>query len=203
MDLSFLKYTGLIMFAALAFGFLRRKAGHRKAREDYPALAARLHLEYRPPSSPTQIGTLYGNLRGFVVLVDPDDQRKLIVRFRGEPEIDFRTYSGPRRPSRLEYYSSQNRSFDLFFKTRYVSPELAERLDDVDLPALIAPFQKHYARELKQLNITQHGVTCTLDFGTPPHIPAAAVEELLPALLDWAQAIEPLHTEASLVDQSL
>jgi hypothetical protein len=64
-------------------------------------------------------------------------------------------------------------------------------LDEADLPRLLQPFRQRYRHVAKQLNITEHGVTCVLDFGNPPHIPVAAVEELLPALIDWAEAIEP------------
>jgi hypothetical protein len=194
MDLSsYLKAlpVGLVMFAVMAARFFRRRAGHQKARTDYPALAVRLGLEHRAPTSPNQIGCLQGQMRGFSVLVDPDEQRKLIVRFHGEPDVDLRTYDGPQRPSRLVYYVSHDRVVDGFLKTRYASPAMAEYLDAADLSALVRPFIERYRGAVKQLNITQHGVTCVVDFGTPPHIPARAVEELLPALLDWAEAVEP------------
>jgi len=193
MDWSFLHALpiGLLMFATLAWRFFRRRSHQRNAKTTYPSLAKRLGLGYRPPADAKLIGQLYGTLRGYSVVVDPDEQRKLIVRFRGEPRIDFRSYEGPRCPVGHTYYSSRNRAVDTFFTTRYASEEMVERLDAANLPALLEPFQKGYRAAVKQLNITSHGVTCVLDFGNPPHIPAEAVEDLLPALLDWAEAIEP------------
>jgi hypothetical protein len=193
MDLSVLTSLpiGLLMFAAMVWGFFRRRARQKSAQEDYPALAERLRLARRPPAHPNQIGQLYGTMRGYSVLVDPDEQRKIIVRFRGEPKLDLRSYEGPRCPMGMEYYTAHDRAVDGYLKTRYASPEIALRLDEADLRRLVQPFRERYRHDVKQLNITEHGVTCVLDFGNPPHIPAAAVEELLPALIDWAEAIEP------------
>jgi hypothetical protein len=193
MDLSVLKALpiGLLMFAGLGWSYFRRRAGHRQARDAYPDLAVRLGLAYRAPSSAHGIGQLHGTLRGFAVVVDPDDQRKLIVRFRGEPKIDFRNYENPVHPGKWLHFTSGRRAIDTFFVTRYADPSIAERLRAADLDSLIKPFTERYRYEVKQLNLTQHGVTCVLDFGNPPRIPPAAVEVLLPALLDWAEVIEP------------
>lgn len=193
MDFSFLKAVpiGLLMFAALAWKFFRRRAQQTRAQAEYPELAKRLGLSYRSPTAANQIGRLHGVLRGFAVVVDPDEQRKLIVRFRGEPRIDFRSYEGPVCPADMVYYSSGSREIDRFFPTRFASREIAERLEAADLARLLQPFRGLYRDAVKQLNITQHGVTCVLDFGNPPHIPAQAVLALLPALLDWAELFEP------------
>jgi hypothetical protein len=193
MDLSILKALpiGLLMFAALAWGYFRRRRGHRQAREAYPDLALRLGLLYRAPRSGNGIGQLHGTLRGFSVVVDPDEQRKLIVRFRGEPKIDFRNYESAAHSGKWLHFTSGSRAVDAFFVTRYAEPAMIERLRAADLNTLVKPFTERYRYEVKQMNLTQHGVTCVLDFGNPPRIPPAAVEELLPALLDWAEVIEP------------
>jgi hypothetical protein len=197
MDWTVLKALpiGLVMFTSLVWGVYKRRAGHRHAREDYPALAARLGLVYRPSSSKNQIGQMLGTLRGYSVLVDPDDQRKIIVRFSGTPNLDLRNYESPRRSSQLRYFTFRERVANDFFKTRYVDSDIAERLNAVDVSALLAPFTQRYRYDVKQLNLTEHGVTCVLDFGNPPHIPGVAIEILLPALLDWAEVIEPRPTD--------
>ena len=182
---------GLLMFLGMALAFIKRQRDHSSAQDAYPALAQRLGLAYRPSSHPGGIGRLSGRMAGYAVLVDPDEQRKLIVRFRGEPSIDFRTYEIPGRPPQLRSYSSGSARFDAFFKTRYASPELIQRLSKLDLDDLLTPFGGRYCRQIKQVNVTSDGVTCVLDFGHPAHIPAAAVEALLPALLRWAKVVEP------------
>lgn len=188
---------GFILFLGMAFAYFKRRADHAGARHAYPDLARQLGLEYQPSSLDGVIGRLRGRIDGFAVVVDPDDQRKLIVRFRGEPEIDLRTYDVGRRSARLRLYASGDRRFDRFFKTRYASEAIAERLDAVDVSGLLDPFFGSYYRAIKQVNLTSHGVTCVLDFGNPPHIPASAVAELLPALVRWARVIEPPDEETS------
>lgn len=197
MDWTVLKALpiGLVMFTSLVWGVYKRRAGHRHAREDYPALAARLGLVYRPASSKNQIGQMLGTLRGYSVLVDPDDQRKIIVRFSGSPNLDLRNYESPRRSSQLRYFTFRQRVANDFFKTRYVDSDIAERLNAADVSVLLAPFTQRYRYDVKQLNLTEHGVTCVLDFGNPPHIPVVAIEVLLPALLDFAEVIEPRSTD--------
>lgn len=193
MDWSALKAMpfGLVMFIGLVWGFFRRRARFRRAKDDYPTIAERMGLKFRAGSSSTQVGQLYGVLRGFPVLVDPDEQRKIIVRFNGAPAIDLRNYESPKRTSLLKYVTFRERIVNEYFKTRLAAPELIERLSQLDVSALIEPFTQRYRYEVKQLNVTTHGVTCVLDFGNPPHIPGAAIEALMPALLDWAEAIEP------------
>ncbi|MGC4068228.1 MAG: hypothetical protein QM784_26985 [Polyangiaceae bacterium] len=182
---------GLLMFASLVWGYFKRRAAHRRAKDDYPALAERLGLEYRRPSSDAQIGVLHGKLRGFLVHIDPDDQRKLIVRFRGTPQLDLRNYESQRRPRGTDYFSTGDRSADRFLKTRYATPELVERLTAGRLAARLPPFFDTYRHEVKEFHVTEHGITCMLDFGNPRFIPVDAIEALLPTLLDLAEVIEP------------
>lgn len=187
---------GLVLFAGLTLGYLRRKGAHRRALQSYPELASELGLEYRAPRAAKESGQLYGKLKGFGVLVDPDDQRKLIVRFRGEPCVDLRSYESQRRPQATIPYVDPDRSINRYFPTRWASPEIAEVLQQANLRSLLAPILERYQGIAKELNITQHGVTCVLDFGHPRHIPPDAVRELLPVLLCLAEVIEP-HSDGS------
>ena len=198
MDLSALKALpfGLLIFVAMAWRFFRRRSGQKTARLEYPALASQLQLTYRPPRYPNHSGKLHGELRGFPTLVDPDEQRKLIVRFRGAPRIDFRSYEGPRCPADMTYYTSRSRAVNGFFKTRFVGEDVARRLDAADLEKLLEPFLSRHRGVIREFNITEHGATCVLDYGNPPHIPVDAVATLLPALVDWAELIEPVTPRA-------
>jgi hypothetical protein len=182
---------GLVMFLGLVWGVYRRRVSYHRAREDYPALAERLGLHFRPSYLSQGIGQLYGTIAGYSVLIDPDDQRKIIVRFNGAPNIDLRNYESPKRSSFLQYFAFRERRANEYFKTRFASPEIAERCASADVNSLLKPFLERYKYEVKQLNVTTHGATCVLDFGNPPHIPVTAIEELLPALINWAELIEP------------
>jgi len=197
MEMSLLKALpfGLLIFGYMAMKALRRRAGRDQARLDYPALAERLGLTHRAPRHPAEIGQLTGQLRGFSVVVDPDEERRLIVRFRGSPAVDLRSYSVGRRLSALPYFDHGDPRVNRFFSTRHASPAIAERLAPADLFALTRPFTDSFPGSVKQVNITEHGLTCSLDFGNPHHIPARAVELLLPVLLDWAELIEGASPE--------
>src|SRR5690606_39370728 len=80
---------GMVFFAGLVFGVLRRKSGHRAAARGYPDLATRLGLTYKPSSYRSGVGSLVGTYQGFVVIVDPDEQRRIRVRFEGAPAVDL------------------------------------------------------------------------------------------------------------------
>jgi len=172
---------------------LRRRARFHATARTFPALGQQLGLKFKASAHPGAIGTLSGELRGYRVFIDSDDQRRITVRFAQEPRVDLRNYEQhPRAPRGMNTYYSGNKQFDAFFKTRYLSDEVAKRLGKVaDLGQLVAPFYGRYYRALKQLNVTSNGVSCIFDFGNPPHLPPAAIELLLPAMIELARAIEP------------
>jgi hypothetical protein len=184
---------GLLLFAGTLFAFARRRAGFLLAKKQLPELAPRLGLRFKEPTYRRTIGSLTGRLDGYSVIVDPDDQRAIIVRFQDGPKLELRTYEHfTGTPHGLRHFRSGRRRFDGFFKTRYVSDEVARRLEAVtDLGRLVEPFKGAYYRQIKSLTITAAGVTCVFDFGTPPYIPAGAVEQLLPAMLALAKVVAP------------
>jgi hypothetical protein len=76
---------GLVFFAGTALGVARRRAGHVRARADYPALAQELGLEYRPSRYATGVGSLVGSIDGYRLLIDPDDQRRILLTWVTPP----------------------------------------------------------------------------------------------------------------------
>lgn len=191
---------GILMFAGLFLGVAWRRLRARKATRDMPALAEMLGLAYKPSSSGRGMGTLSGAYRGYRVYVDPEEQRRITVRFEHSPEVDLRSYDVPRAaPPGMRTYFSGDKKFDAFFKTRFVGEQVAARLDAAESPRqFLEPFRGAYSRELKQVNVTDHGVSCVLDFGNPPHLPAEAVAHLLPGMLQLAELIEPHEEEGAL-----
>jgi hypothetical protein len=195
---------GLIMFLSSALAFALRKAGHKKAIQTFPALAQELGLEFVAPRYEKAQGTLVGEIDGRRVHVDPDEQQRILIRYKpgantSPPAIDLRTYEHSlRAPFGLVTLYTNDRALDQFFRTRFASPELVEELADDDrLAEHIAPFRGVYARNLRGLSVTAEGITCVLDFGRPQHIPAEAVRELLPACLALAQLVESSAAAAS------
>jgi hypothetical protein len=184
---------GLLMFVGMFLAVVLRRVRFKRAAASFPALGTKLGLSFKRPSSSRAIGTLHGSYQGYQVFIDPDEQRRITVRFSGEPRINLRNYEhGNRPPKGMQTFFSGDKRFDGFFKTRYVGPDLEERLSQVEnLRELVGPFQGPYYRQLKQLNVTPNGVSCILDFGNPPHIPPAAIEHLLPAMVSLARIVEP------------
>ena len=184
---------GMLMFAGMFLAVVLRRLRAKKAGRDFPDLAAKLGLELRPRSHGKGIGTVTGNYEGYRIYVDPEDQRRITLQFETSPAIDLRSYeTGGAAPRGMRSYFSGNKRFDAFFRTRFASDELIGRLRAVPrLDELIEPFRGSYYRELKQVNVTHRGISCVLDFGNPPHLPAAAVEQLLPAMAKLASVIEP------------
>lgn len=184
---------GILMFLGMAFAMLRRRLGRKWAATRFPDLAVRLGLEHTPPRHRGGIGVLTGTYAGRAVRVDPDDQRLIKLRFHGAPRVDLRTYdNGQRPPFDMVTVHSGDRGFDRFFKTRFASEELAERIALAHQPgASLGPFQGRYARQVQSVTVTSEGVICRLDFGSPPYIPEGALSELLPACCALADLLDP------------
>jgi hypothetical protein len=201
---------GLVMFLSSALAFALRKSGHKKAIQAFPALAQELGLDFVAPRYAKAQGTLVGEIDGRRVHVDPDEQQRILIRFKpgttaSPPPIDLRTYEHSlRAPFGMVTVYSVDRAVDQFFRTRFASPELAEQLAEADeLAARIEPFRGAFAHNLKGLSVTGEGITCTLDFGRPQHIPAEAVRELVPACLALAELIETTAAAASAREASV
>lgn len=180
---------GIVFMAFTVFGVLRRKAGHGLAARDYPALAARLGLAYRPSRYRTGVGTLSGLLGGLKVIVDPDEQRLIRVRYPEDvpmPRVELHTYEHNKKlPEDLRPLRIADRRLQGWFRTCYAAPAEAEILAR-ELPALAG---LRSIRQLKTLSITPSGLTGHFDYGSPPFIPAAIVSEVVPLLCALASSL--------------
>jgi len=189
---------GLIFFAIMAFGAFRKKAGHVVARAAYPGLAERLGLEHSPSPYKNGVGKIHGNYEGYLVTVDPDDQRRIFVRFSGAPEVELHSYEHNKRPNPgLKSFRPPTGVLSGQFKTAHASDDMMENfLASERLPALLKPLK--FLRELKTLSVTPGGVTAVFDYGSPPFIPAGIVDDVLPRLVGLAGVFEPGHPDLSL-----
>ncbi len=182
---------GFLFFGIMVFGFLRKKAGNVVARSQYPALAERLGLVHKPSPYRNGIGRLEGVFDGYSVSVDPDDQRRIFVRFANSPRVELHSYVHNKRPSAgQKNFRPPSGTLASQFKTAQASPELIEAFsEDEALPALIKPLK--FIRELKTVSVTASGVMAVFDYGNPPFIPTGIVEDVLPRLTSLASVFEP------------
>jgi hypothetical protein len=184
---------GFLMFLGTVLALVGRKFGRKRAKRDFPSLAAELGLGHVPARHAGGLGVISGTFRGREVRVDPDEQRMIKVRFRGAPRVDLRSYENALRPpfDMVTVYS-RDRSFDRFFKTRFAAESIARRIASTEAPGhCLQAFTAGYARQVQSVAVTADGVVCRLDFGNPPYIPPDAMRELLPACVALADLIEP------------
>lgn len=184
---------GFLMFFGMVFAFLKRRASHKLASRAFPMIAERMGLTYKPSPYRRGIGTLSGTVQGYRVFVDPDDQRKISLHFRGQPGVLLRNYDQNQRPpADLARLYSGNKSFDTFFKTRYADEAVSARIRAFKgWRPLVQALTQEFRRELKQFNVSETGITLVLDFGNPPHIPGGVVERLLELMLQLACVVDP------------
>jgi hypothetical protein len=182
---------GLVFFAGTALGVVRRRAGHVRARADYPALARELGLEYRPSRYATGVGSLVGSIDGYRLLVDPDDQRRILLNWTAPPGLILHQRADTRRPPpgyaplRLSHAAAQ-----AFFQTSLATKAGVEVLGD---GVGLAPFVLAVSglRGLKDASITDAGITLSFDFGNPPFIPAEVVRHVVLAMVGLAPTLSP------------
>lgn len=149
-------------------------------------MAERLGLGYEAPPHPSQLGTLRGDFRGFRVSVLPEHSR-LVVELPRTSLIDLRNYiHWKRQPPTMEAFSFGVRWADDWFVGRYCDPALAERMHGDPAWALTLQNLRPFQQRLKQLTLEGRRLECVFDYGSPPHIPAGAVESVLPRLVELA-----------------
>ena len=179
---------GLIMFGGTAFAILRRKWNRKRVAQDFPALGRELGLEYTAPRYAGAAGTLAGSYSDRVVRIDPDEQRLLKVRFHGTPRVDLRSYQHTAAaPFDMVTIYSRDRDFDRFFRTRYATEAIAQRIAAAEQPGrYLRAFQGSHARQIQSVTVTSDGVVCRFDY-----MSTEALRDLLPGCVALADLIEP------------
>lgn len=181
---------GLLFFGIMVLGVVRRKAGNVVARGLYPKLAERLGIAYEPSSYKAGVGRLIGEYQGYRVTVDPDDQRRIYLRFESHPAVSLHSYSHNKRPANGQRdFRPTSAVLSSQFKTAQASDAIKDRINsNKELPVVIKPLK--FLRELKTLSVTENGVTAVFDYGSPPYIPASVVEDVLPRLVALARVVD-------------
>lgn len=193
---------GMLFFGIMVYRVLRRKAGNVVARAQYPDLAKKLGLQYQPASFKNGVGRLEGTFEGYRVVVDPDDQRRIYLAFTTRPPVALHSYVHNRRSNAGQRsFRPASRVLSAQFKTAHASPELILALSQADdLSETLRPLK--FLRELKTLSVTESGVTAIFDYGNPPFIPAATVEDVLPRLVALARVFEAPPEKSSALSEA-
>jgi hypothetical protein len=188
---------GMLFFGIMVYRVLRRKAGNVVARAQYPDLAKKLGLTYQPASFKDGVGRLEGTYDGYRVVVDPDDQRRIYLAFASRPAVAMHSYVHNRRSlAGQRSFRPASGVLAAQFKTAHASSEVIAALGAAqDLPETLRPLK--FLRELKTLSVTESGVIAIFDYGNPPFIPVATVEDVLPRLVRLARVFDPPAIEGA------
>jgi hypothetical protein len=182
--------VGMLFMLVTVLKVVRRKAGNVVARAQYPGLASKLGLSFTPAPYKNGVGRLSGQYKGFRVIVDPDDQRRIFIAFLSSPAVELHNFVHNKR-SRAQQSSFRpiDKVLSKLFKTCHASGPLVRALNEAEgLGEALKPL--FFVRELKTLSVTAGGVNAVFDFGSPPYIPAELVDDVLPRLLKLASVFE-------------
>ncbi len=190
---------GMVFFGIMVAGFVRRKAGHVTARNQYPRVAAQLGLTYTPSAYKTGVGKLDGVIDGYRVTVDPDDQRRIYVRFNHAPAVELHSYAHNKRPAQgTRSVRLVSPRLNALFKTTHADDSVAARLNDAkELDGQLKPLK--FLRQLKTLSVTSSGITAVFDYGNPAYIPREVIDDVLPRLLAVARVVDGKGEQVSSV----
>lgn len=182
---------GILFFIGTLLGATRKRAGKALAQRQFPALGERLGLSFEPPRYSAWVGQLRGTFDGYRVLVQPDEKARIVVFLESEPQVQMRSYEHFKRvPENSTTFSLGSRRLDGWVKNRYCawgkedvfgqSPELRRRIAALEAWKL----------RISQFTVDPQRVELVLDYGSPPFIPTADVELLLPELTQLARVVE-------------
>ncbi len=167
------------MFVGTVVAAMRRRAGRSLAQRQFPRLAERLGLRFEAPRYDGWVGQLKGAFEGHDVLVQPDERARIVVLLRQPLQIDLRTFQHWKRaPEGKSAFSFKERKLNAWLPNRWCADGLEGVLgDNGALAAALDALRVH--PHVKQLVLDEERLEFTLDYGSPPYIPAGDVQALL------------------------
>jgi hypothetical protein len=176
---------GFVLGAVTLVGLVRRKSGHRRAQREFPELARKLGLEYRPSPYRSGVGRISGNYEGLSVVVDPDDQRGIVVRLTQSLGLDLSLTERPGRPRvGYERFRPDTRGALRRLVRAYGSPPAIVRLESSATSREVEALLE--VQQVKTFLVTEESIVITFDFGSPPYLPGDLVQRVLRVFTSWA-----------------
>jgi hypothetical protein len=192
MDAEWLRAVpiGLVLFAGSAFAAWSRRRRRARAQQNYPALAEQLGLKLDAPRYPGWAGTLRGSYAGRAVLVQPDEQARIVVQLTKPCGVELRSFAHWKRaPVGYENFAFAARRINEWLANRYVKHELLTTWDPTALGALLDKLQSS-SPALRQFSVDAERIECLFVYGSPAFIPVEEVPRLLTLLGQLALALE-------------
>ena len=176
------------------------KLGWKRARKNFPNVAAQFGLEYLLPKLNYQIGEIKGEYNGYKISIRPDDLAFIGVTQIGSSRFDnlrFKLSTSQSQltspPEGMMQFESGNSEFDAFFNTRYAIHDAAIILtNNPSNLVYIGQFRKAWKNKICYVEVDDFGVRCSLKYGVSSYIPADILEKILPDLCELAKIFESL-----------
>lgn len=149
------------------------KLGWKRARKNFPGVAAQLGLEHLSPKLKIKIGEIKGEFSGYQVRIRSDYRATIEVtqigslRFRSSRLMLSTSKSQIiSLPKGMTQFDSGSSEFDTFFRTRYAIPEFIKILtDDASKLVCLEQFRKTWGNKLRLVEVGDSGIRCYLNMG--------------------------------------
>jgi hypothetical protein len=171
--------------------------GWKDAKNNYPRLAKEMNLAFNKAALNHHIGEIAGIFNGCQVIVKPDDNAAIEIRFQSTPDLflssidpeNMKPYPGMVR------FDSENAAFNRYILTRFASPAIASALTEKSGELqFVDMFVKNWARPIQRFDISRNGIACRFKYGGQTYIPTTVLESILPEMCSFAQSFEALLT---------
>ena len=176
------------------------KSRWKEARADYPRLAKKMNLAFKPGELEYHIGEISGVFKTFQVAVKPDDSATIEIRFKSTPDL-FLSSIDPDNTDPfpgMARFDTENAAFDWYFKTRFATPAISLALKEKPSALqFVDRFVKKWSRPIQRFDISRNGIECRFKYGGQTYIPTSVLESLLPELCNFVEAFEALLPQAS------
>ncbi|WP_319410072.1 hypothetical protein [uncultured Desulfosarcina sp.] len=176
------------------------KSRWKEAKADYPRLAKKMNLVFKPGELNYHIGEISGVFNTFQVAVKPDDSATIEIRFKSTPDLFLSSIDLDNNdpfPGMVRF-DTENPAFDQYFLTRFATPAISSALKEKSSALqFVDIFVKKWADPIQRFDISRNGIECRFKYGGQTYIPTSALESLLPELCNFAETFEAMLPRAS------
>lgn len=152
-----------------------------------PQVAKKLGLNHIESKYYSEFGKLSGTIWGYHVIVEPDENAKIIVHFKSVKFIQLWTKKDRQKPSEaMPGFKTPDWKFNSIFKTRRANEKVAKTfITSTELSSLFIQFFIRWIWSLETIYVSDKAIYCEFNYGHPfyTYIPASVLEKLLKEII--------------------
>ena len=158
-----------------------------------PRWRKKLGLDHIESKYFSEFGKLLGSIQSHKVIIEPDENAKIIVHFKSTKLIQLWTKKDRQKPGeQMPAFKTRDWKFNLIFKTRRANEKVAKNfITSTELIALFIQFYIRWIWNLETIYVSDEAIYCEFNYGHPfyPYIPAYALEKILGDLVELSEHI--------------